>query len=101
MYSHYNINEPYIFIHEDARFKLDRSKLPSDIRIISPEDTLTPCICDYAKLIENAKEVHCIESSFTFMIDLMGLNKFVAHRYARRLSNIEIPEYKHVKDILE
>jgi hypothetical protein len=96
-----NIKKDYILIHEDNRFVIDKNRLPKDIRIISINPTYTSNIFDYCSLIENAKEFHCIESCFCFMNDFMNLNKnCVAHRYARSLSNIEIPQYKNVKEIL-
>ena len=56
---------------------------------------------DYCYLIENAKEVHTIESSFQFMIDSLELNsENYAHRYPRYLTEGEKPIYKTVKKII-
>lgn len=100
VYDSYNINQDYIFVHDDARFFVNESRLPKDVRIVRPTQGLTESIIDYALLIERAKEVHCIESSFGFMVDLMNLNQnFFVHRYARGISELEMPEYKHAKEV--
>lgn len=102
VYDHYNIQGDYIFVHDDSRFSVDSSRLPKDVRIIRPTQGLTDSIIDYALVIERAKEVHCIESSFGFMVDLMNLNKnFTVHRYARGISELEMPMYKNAKEILK
>ena len=78
----------YIFVHDDVSrsFKIDENKLPSGLRIIRPDPKLAKKyrIFDYLKVIENASEIHCIESSFGAMIESLEipLPKF-AHRYAR------------------
>jgi hypothetical protein len=39
---------------------------------------------DYRLIIENALEIHCIESSFSVFVDNLLLDNLkVAHRYAR------------------
>ena len=98
----FNIKEnEYIFIHDDDRFKIDLSKIKNDLKIVKPNISLTNNMFDYCYLIENAKEVHTIESSFQFIIDSMGLNKEnYAHRYPRPLTEIEKPVYKTVKSII-
>jgi hypothetical protein len=86
----FNINEDYIFVHDDNIHNhpdhrgpktIKNELLPSDIRIIRVEPTLTDNIFDYCLLIEKAKEVHCIESCFAYMTDLLNLNKFYIHEY--------------------
>jgi len=105
LYDRLDINEPYIFVHDDDRFKIDKNKLPSDIRIVSAQLGITDSIFSYAKIIENATEVHCIESCFAFMVDLMALNNnFFIHRYARPLVGYDAVDlfgkYKTPKEIL-
>jgi len=99
-----NIEGDYIFVHDDSRYRIDPNRLPNDMRIISASPEMSDCMIHYSKLIENAKEVHCIESSFGFMNDLMGLNKnFYIHRYARthKIPHFDIPDcYKYAKEIL-
>ena len=78
----------YIFVHEDRHrgYTLDRTRLPKHINIVSANPNLakkfTPF--DYFKIIENAEQIHCIESSFAAFIEStqISIKKF-AHRYAR------------------
>lgn len=102
---HYSIDGDYIFVHDDDRFHIDKTRLPSDIQIVRPKIGLSDNIFSYAHLIQNAKEVHCIESSFAFMIDLLRLNRrFYIHRYARPLAGYDAVDlfgkYNHVEEIL-
>ena len=103
IFQHFNLtdNSKYIFIHDDDRFQVDMNKINTDVKIIRPIRELTDNIFDYLKVIENANEVHTIESSFLFIIDSIGLNKETyAHRYSRSLGYMETPVYKYVKKII-
>ena len=94
--------DDYIFVHDDDRYKIDLEKIRKDLRIIKPDISLTTNIFDYCYLIQKAKEVHTIESSFQFIIDSMALNsENYVHRYPRYLSDIEKPVYKTVKTIFQ
>ena len=83
--------EDYIFLHHDVErgmeIKADRTN--TDLPAISPDIKYTDCIFDYCKLIENAAEVHLIDSSFQHMIDCLNPyncipeQKLVIHRYSR------------------
>jgi hypothetical protein len=78
---------PYIFLHEDAsrNFIIDRNKIPGKYRIIEPLSEIKEySLFDYLKILENASEIHVIESSFAALIESMKINipKY-AHRYAR------------------
>lgn len=77
----------YIFLHEDESrdYLVRRDLIPSDVRIIKPDVSLKEFdFFDYTMVIENAIEIHCIESSFAALIEALPLEvpKF-AHRYAR------------------
>ena len=81
-------NEPYIFLHDDEsrNFGINQELLPEGIRIIRPDKKLAKefSFFDYLKIIENAQELHCIESSFAALIESMQFDKpKFAHRYAR------------------
>jgi len=77
----FNLLKPkgeYIFIHQD----INRGLLIDGTNIINPKHNvvspiagLTDNIFDYLMLIENAKEIHCIDSSFKLMIDSMLENR--------------------------
>ena len=76
----------YVFLHEDQDrgFVIDRKFIGMKKIIIEPVFNPTVNFFDYISLIENASEIHCIESSFCALIESLNLDvpKF-AHRYAR------------------
>jgi hypothetical protein len=72
----------YIFLHS-GDYKLNNGIIPSDIKIVEPTNH---GLFDWMYVIENSKEIHCIDSSFICLIDCMKLNddiKLVNHRYVR------------------
>jgi len=83
-------NEEYTFLHEDP-FNTDedrsvkRKYINPDIRLINMTDWPDISILDTAYLIENAKEIHVINSSFRTFIDLMNIknNNVYYHMYTR------------------
>ncbi len=81
-------NKDYIFLHDDKvrEFIIDRNLLPKNLFIVEPDEKLKDIFSffDYLKIIENAREIHCIESSFAALIESLEYNipKY-AHRYAR------------------
>ena len=63
-------NEPYIFIHEDADrgFLLNREHfIDKNLKVI--ENDVTENIFHFTKILEDAQEIHCMESSFKTLID--------------------------------
>ena len=86
----FNIEQDYIFVHDDNELThpshrgpktINDSLLPTNIRIVRVEPNKTDNIFDYCLLIEKAKEVHCIESCFAYMTDLLNLNNLHIHEY--------------------
>ncbi len=73
--------EDYIFIHHDPKRKFEIQEKYFTGNIVQPVVGLTDNIFDYVYIIEHAKEVHCIDSSFLLMID--------------SLSNFDIPCFYH------
>ena len=99
IFNYYNVKEnEYIFLHEggsDNKSFVNRTKIKSNLKIVSPEKDLTKNIFDYCYLIEHASEIHVIESSFLFLIDSIPTNgKLYAHRYSKQLANYTIPNLK-------
>jgi hypothetical protein len=98
LFNSYNIKEnEYILIQEDKDRKqlIDRNRIKSNLKVIEIEKDITDNIFDYCYLIEQAAEIHCIESSFLFLIDSIHTNgKLFSHRYARPLYNYTIPNLK-------
>lgn len=67
---HVNPGEEYIFVHDESSVGIFNLQTPSCYKVIKPtsrEYTLP----DYLKVIEKAKEVHCLNSSFVNMIDVI------------------------------
>jgi hypothetical protein len=77
---------PYIFLHEDTSrdFTIDRNLILRDLPIVTPDSESSFLLTNYAAVIENASEVHCIESSFSALVESLNpQGRKFAHRYAR------------------
>lgn len=89
--------QEYVFLHEDTKrgFIVDRSHIDTKYKIVSPvSDGLGSenkfRFCDYRKVIENASEIHCIESSFCALIESLNIGKKRhAHRYCRPEASLD------------
>jgi hypothetical protein len=80
LFEKYNVNKgEYVFIHDDPNRDFN-IPYESDLHVIRPnenqknnpfnyEETKTDNIFDYLYLMQNAKEIHCIDSSFRVMFD--------------------------------
>ncbi len=92
--------EDYVFLHEDTsrRFTINREKIPKHFAVYTADPTLTNNAFDYCTLIERAKEIHVIDSSFMFLIDCLAYNapgqKLFVHRYARPNPSWKLPILK-------
>tara|TARA_Y100000816_G_C26098298_1_gene581593 strand:- start:944 stop:1699 length:756 start_codon:yes stop_codon:yes gene_type:complete len=79
----------YIFLHDDPHRgrTINRSLLRSDLPIISPSKKFWDAdIFDYGYVVENAAEIHCVNSAFADFIDFLDLSKVTKkciHAYAR------------------
>ena len=62
-------NEKYIFVHDFCSDKTFNLNIESNLKVVKPK-TADYSLMDYMKLIENAEEIHCIDSSFINMIDV-------------------------------
>ena len=65
----------YIFLHDNINrnFKIDQKYvINKNKKIIKPFGTET--IFDWCTVLENAKEIHCIDSSFRLLADSLQLN---------------------------
>ena len=64
-------HEPYIFIHDDAArgYELNRGHfLNPSLKTV--ENDITENIFYFIKILEEAEEIHCMESSFKSLVDL-------------------------------
>lgn len=86
-------NEKYIFIVDDPirNFVIDRKKINSNFKII--ENNINFGIFDYFKILENAEEVHCMQTGFMDLICSIVLNKpkIYRHKYVRNYSDFLHP----------
>jgi len=99
-------NEEYIFFHDDTSRNM-KIELSKGMFTLQADKKYTSCIFDYCKIIENAAEIHVIDSSFFFLTDCLhyhnSIQKLYCHRYIRIgsfLSSIEIPHHKKEWNIL-
>lgn len=91
IFKYYSIEENnYVFLHDD----IDRSfKIPNinkELNIIRPEKNLTDNIFDYCYLIENAREIYCIDSSFKLLADSINLKTDKLFYYLNREQNYNL-----------
>jgi hypothetical protein len=90
----------YAFIHEDASrgFGINKDLIDKNCALLIAENSFTDNIIDYCTVIEKAKEIHVIDSSFMFLIDFLPYNnpdqKLFVHRYARENHEWLLPVLK-------
>jgi len=67
-------HDDYVFIHDDSTRGMNIEVSYDNVFRIT-EDTLktNPNIFDYLTVIENAKEVHCMDSCYAWLINLMEI----------------------------
>ncbi len=89
---------PYIFLHDDERFPIDRTKIHSTLSILEPKLELTDNIFDYCDVLERAEEIHVMDSSFMFLVDCLSYTnpqqRLFVHRYARENMEWNLPILK-------
>lgn len=87
-------NSPYIFIHDDPSrgYHMDMNKVRKDLYIIRPVQGFN--LLDYIGILENAEEIHVMESSFQVLIDSQVFKKprLFLHRYIRNYEDFMLPE---------
>ncbi|OHA26484.1 MAG: hypothetical protein A3C06_02815 [Candidatus Taylorbacteria bacterium RIFCSPHIGHO2_02_FULL_46_13] len=99
-------NSEYLFLHEDAprNYRIERKFIDKKYRTFSPDPALTKNIFDYCTIIERAKEIHVIDSSFMFLVDCLSYEnpkqKLYVHRYARENETWKLPILKKNWNIL-
>jgi len=81
-------NEKYIFIHDDISrgFKIDEHRITSEYKKIYNDNSIPLFHC--ISLIENAEEVHVMQSSIKDLINSFKFDKpkFFLHEYVRNYS---------------
>lgn len=87
----------YAFVHDDIirNMTINTRKISKGLEIFYPKRDFTDNIFDYCTLVERAEEIHVIDSSFMFLIDLLDYKnpsqKLFVHRYARFNSRWKLP----------
>lgn len=96
------IKNDFIFVHDDPGRSMQIDfKYLNGKNIIKADVTKTNIIFDYLTILENAKEIHCIESSFLFLIDSFNFKgRLFNHRYARQYPKNNTPTLRNKWNIL-
>lgn len=78
-FSRFNLKKDgYIFLHEDKKRGLkikEKCIVNKKLPIFTIDESHTDNIFDYLTLIDNAKEIHCIDSCFKLLIDSLFSNR--------------------------
>lgn len=79
----------FTFVHDDAKrgFKIKDEFLPSHCKIVRVDPAKSDNIFAWWTVLQNAWEIHCIESSFAILVDSLPnikAKRKVLHLYARK-----------------
>ncbi|TSC54566.1 MAG: hypothetical protein LiPW30_32 [Parcubacteria group bacterium LiPW_30] len=100
VFSKYAPKEDYVFVHEDTsrKYIIKRKYINKNYKIFLPDNKIAENIFDYCTIIEKAKEIHVIDSSFMFLVDCLNYNnpnqKLYIHRYSRENNEWQLPILK-------
>lgn len=91
--------EPYAFIHDDPGRGLiiDRSRIAEGLKHIHPSQVKTDNIFDYMTVMENATEVHCMDSSFKLMFDSCASKAGALFYHINLVNNVRRPDVSKSK----
>tara|TARA_R100000234_G_scaffold17734_1_gene9788 strand:+ start:2163 stop:2876 length:714 start_codon:yes stop_codon:yes gene_type:complete len=93
--------EPYIFLHDDPErgFEIDRKKINSgELRVITND--VSENMFHFVEVLRGAEEIHCMESSFKSLVELVGVESklyfhdFRNHPLGDARAGWEIVEYE-------
>jgi hypothetical protein len=85
----------YIFVHE-SKSRERTIKYPTDLPIFNPDEHYkeVPNIFDYLTIIENAKQVYCMTSSYSWVVELNKLGD----KTKNFLYTLDIPDYYTIRE---
>lgn len=84
-------NKDFIFIHDKESMPIH---ITTDIATVCP-DNLDYAITDYLYILENAKEIHCIDSAFLNLVDCYGIDSdLYFHKSVRGATEMATPKLK-------
>lgn len=101
--------QPYVFVHDDAsrHYIIDPNRMGrhwTQDNMVAPDRNYGLRITDYAAALLGAAEVHCINSSFIWLRDLLpevpGQRLFY-HRYSRPWYRSDLPTFRLNWEILD
>ncbi len=90
----------FVLLHDDRsrNFTINRDLINPNYTILSVEKSHTTNIIDYCSAIEQAKEIHVIDSMFMFLVESLQYanpnQKLYIHRYARENHEWLLPVLK-------
>lgn len=94
VFDYYKCEEgKYSFVHDKEGMRIKRHN-PGGKQV--RPDNMNFTLFDYLKVIENAREIHVINSSFFCLIDVLGINKpnMYLHNYLQNHSELLIGRTK-------
>ena len=100
LFKKYDITENnYIFLHDDSSRNYNINKdliINENLKVITPIIDYTNNILDYCYILENAHELHFMDSSFRLLYDSLEDKKQLSfyHTYVRGKSNQNISNSK-------
>lgn len=100
VFNKYAPKEDYVFVHEDTsrKYIIKRKYINKNYKIFLPNNKIAENIFDYCTIVEKAKEIHVIDSSFMFLVDCLNYNnpnqKLYIHRYSRENNEWQLPILK-------
>jgi hypothetical protein len=96
--------EKYVFVHDDVNrnYVINDSHFDENIYVFRPThkfgEKSETTVFHYGKIIENATEIHCIDSSFACYIehlDCSRVDKMVIHRYIKQQNELNTDDKNH------
>ena len=87
--------DEYNFVHESQE-RSRTIKYPNDLPIFNPDNYYKdiPNMFDYLTIIENAKQVHCMTSSYAMLIELTE----IGDKNKNFLHTLDIPNYLTIRE---
>ena len=92
-----NINQPYVFVHDDVdrKFLIDTKNINPNFKIIKNDKK--ELIFNFALILEHAKEIHIMESSFRQIIEVLNTKNKKLYLYKGRRGEHSIELYNKNK----
>lgn len=89
-----NEGDPFIFIHDDVsrNYNINFDYIRHDVPIIQADRKYTNNIFDYCYLLENAIEIHCMDSTFRILCEhLETKGTLFFHQYCKGSDGWGVP----------